>query len=287
LSIDHEHDGIASFLPDFGPDDPLPPHPGSGFSADLWSEFHARFVPGRRPSSSGPECAGSPGARPALPFAEDFARKPAPPPPAPPPGFSDLDLQRAREEAYAAGEAAGEAAAHASARLRADTALESSSQALMAALSAASRDARAAATVAATETSRLLLQLLSACLPDLCARHGAAEAAALADAVLKLVLPRCDAVVRCPPALLGPVRAIADRALPNRAGANGGRVTIEPDETMAQGDIHIAWEAGGAIRDTRTLLSGLDAALRPLGLRLGQPPVAARSALPEQETEHV
>jgi flagellar assembly protein FliH len=196
-------------------------------------------------------------------FAEDFDQPEQPTSPAPPPPtFGPAELEAARAEAWAEGHAAGlaqAAAEHAAALARA---ARSTAEQIAAVRTEAFRHAEAHAEAVA----RLWLDTLACLFPALCARHGEAEALALA----KLVLPGLDGessvTLRADPAL---ARHLAE-AIAELDSAEPGRIRIVPNETAQPGDIRISWSSGLAARDATQLWEQVAAVLADAGLSCGE-----------------
>jgi hypothetical protein len=106
------------------------------------------------------------------------------------------------------------------------------------------------------------MELLMLALPATCARHGAAEAAALAARILPGLAREAHIAVRHHPRD-GEAIAAALGALPEELSA---AVSLTPSEQLASGDLRIAWRDGQATRDTRALLAGIADTLRQHGL---------------------
>jgi flagellar biosynthesis/type III secretory pathway protein FliH len=133
-------------------------------------------------------------------------------------------------------------------------------------ISAAMAEARRAAEHLATEQAealaRLVIDLVRAALPNLCARHGAAEARAMLDMVRPGLLAEPHVAIHLHPTLataLAADLAALGAVLP-------GEVRIAPSEALSPGDVRVAWQNGAAERDTQALIAGIDAALGAAGL---------------------
>ncbi len=200
-------------------------------------------------------------------FQEDFARPaPAPPPPPsvpPPPMFDDTDMAAARAAGYDAGERAGRAAAAADVAARTVDALSVIAERL----DALHDEAMQSVEVCATALARLLLGALGSAFPTLCARHGEAELCRVIATVMPALLRETGVVVRVHPALAGAVTA----ALAGVPARTAPPPAVEPDATLAPGDVRIAWNGGGAARDSAATWRAVADVLQPLGL-LPMPP---------------
>jgi flagellar assembly protein FliH len=209
-------------------------------------------------------------------FAEDFD---APPgvtvldeaadevePPAP--SFTEADLAAARAEAYAEGHRRGLAQAAAD--------REEVTRQLLATiaerLQQAGGEAARAAETAAESVARLLLGVFAAVLPTLFARHGAAEVAALARAVLPALREEAAVTLEVSPLLAREV----GHALEKLDAVTRAHTTLSVSEAVAPGDVRILWQDGAAVRDGAALwrevaeaLAAFDLAVEPVA------PVAA------------
>lgn len=177
---------------------------------------------------------------------DDFDAPPVPvaPPPDPLPGL----LRAARDEAFAQGVAAGEAAMRDAIEARATAALAS----LHAGIDAARAEARAVAEAAAHETARALFAALSAALPALSARHGEAEVARFAEALLPALADEAAVALHVAPDLAPTLAA-------RFAGA--ARLEVLPDPALPPGDARLMWRQGCAERRLSAARAALDALL--------------------------
>ncbi len=217
--------------------------------------------------------------RPSILFAEDFdappgvtvlddppeESEPSAPPPAP--AITDADLIAARAEAYAEGHRNGLAQAAAD---RAEV-----SRQMLATIAERLRGAGAEVARAADEqadaVARLLLGTLATMLPALCARHGAAEVAALTRAVLPALVREPRVTIRVSPH----VAAAVEQELARLDPELHGRVALVPTDAVAPGDARIAWQDGAAVRDAAALWRDVAEALAPFDLLpLPDPPPA-------------
>ncbi|CAH2600387.1 conserved protein of unknown function [Rhodovastum atsumiense] len=219
--------------------------------------------------------------RPAIVFAEDFDAPsgitvlddpPAPPPPAPPappppPAITAEDLAAAREEAYAEGHRTGLAQAAAD---RAEITRQMLTL-IAERLDGAQAEAGRVAAESAEAVARLLMGTLMTMLPALCARHGAAEVAAVVRAVLPALTREPRVTIRLSPHLVQDI----ERELAALDPELQGRVTLTASEAVPPGDVRITWHDGAAIRDSASLLQAASAALAPLGLLAPSPSVPA------------
>jgi flagellar biosynthesis/type III secretory pathway protein FliH len=114
----------------------------------------------------------------------------------------------------------------------------------------------------ATALAAAVMELLMRTLPALCARHGAAEAAALTRQILPGLAREPHIAVRHHPRD-GEAIAAALGALPEELS---GAVSLAPSAQLASGDLRITWRDGQATRDTQALLAGIADTLRLHGL---------------------
>ena len=195
-------------------------------------------------------------------FAEDFDLPEQATDPAPPPTFGPAELAAARAEAWAEGHAAGlakAAAEHAAALGRA--ARSTAEQ-----IAAVRTETLCHAEVHAEAVARLWLDTLANLFPALCARHGEAEALALAKLVLPGLAGEPSVTLRADPAL---ARHLAEQIAALDPG-EPGRIRIVPNETAQPGDIRVSWSSGLASRDAMELWEQVAAVLADAGLSCGQ-----------------
>ncbi len=190
-------------------------------------------------------------------YAEDFDAPDLPPLPEPEaiePAFSLAELEEARAEARAAARLDAEEG-QAAARLWA-------LQAIGAGLDAARDAAREDAAVASEAIARTMLGALTACLPGLCARYGAAEVRTLARAVLPALVDEPRITVRLSP---HDVRML-DEELARLEPELAARISLAPTDAVPRGDLRIAWQDGLAVRDAGAARVAVHGALAALGL---------------------
>jgi flagellar assembly protein FliH len=229
-------------------------------------------------------CAPSgPGRKPAILFDEDFDAPPAaagvivlddlpdevaPPPPA----VTAEDVAAARADAYAEGHETGLAQAAAD---RAEVTRQMLGV-IADRLEGARQDAVRVAEEGAQSVARLLMGTLAGMLPTLCARHGAAEVAAVARAVLPALVREPRVTIRVSPHL---VRAV-EQALAGLDPDLHGRVMLVPTDAVPPGDVRIAWADGAAVRETAALWRSIAEALEPLDLLAPADLQAKQEAVP-------
>jgi len=196
-------------------------------------------------------------------FAEDFdlperATDPAPPPPT----FGPAELAAARAEAWGEGHAAGLAKAAAEHAAVLGRAARSTAEQIAAIRTEAFRQVEAHAEAVA----RLWLDTLAGLFPALCAKHGEAEALALAKLVLPGLVGESSVTLRTNPAL---ARHLVEQIAALDPG-EPDRIRIVPNETALPGDIRISWSSGLASRDATELWEQVAAVLAGAGLSFEQ-----------------
>ena len=192
-------------------------------------------------------------------YAEDFsheraAAKPAPkPPPAPPPGPTQADVDAACIRAV---QAAQNAWGGSAAERRAEA---------LAAIAAAITDAREQdalqAELVANSLARAGLAMLAGVLPHLCRNHGDTEVRAAVARFVPVLARSTRLVVRVHPDLIG---VLADDIAALDDGV-AGNVELRP-ANLPPGDIRVAWDDGGMIRDTAAIRTAMQDTLAQLGL---------------------
>ncbi len=201
-------------------------------------------------------------------YAEDFdtdgpfAAPPKPEePPAPPPEpeiveptYSAAEMDAARDEGRAAGRAETE---HGLAATRTH---------MLGLIATGLGDARASAAqvaeAVAAEVARTLLTALAACLPALCARHGAAELQALVRAVLPALVDEPKITIRVNPSMVD-VMAAEIAAMDSEIAQ---RIVLLPTGQLEPGDGRVSWQEGSAVRDAARARAAVEDALAALGL---------------------
>ncbi len=112
----------------------------------------------------------------------------------------------------------------------------------------------------------MLLAALRASFPALCARHGAGEVAAVAQAIIPVLDEQPCIVVRIGTDATAALRQALDRLSPEHAA----RVRCVVAATTAPGDIRIEWRHGFAARDATALLEEVMGVLDSCGLQPGE-----------------
>jgi hypothetical protein len=212
-------------------------------------------------------------------FAEDFdeppplrATRPAPPPaaPEPPPPPPPPDIAAIRRAAFEEGAASARAEIDAGAARDGEMTRRMLAEIANALGDAAMEHARLAE-ASAEAIARLALGMLAALLPALCERHGAAEVAALAGAVLPSLAHAPQVTIRVGPHAMAGLREELARLDPELRA----RIIVTPSDAIAQGDVRIAWQDGCAARHSAGLRQAILDTLAPLGLL---PPMPASIA---------
>lgn len=101
----------------------------------------------------------------------------------------------------------------------------------------------------ATAIAQLLLHSLGAMMPQLARRYGEAELKALVRTILPGLFREPAATVRLNPRHAAAIADEIERFDPDIAA----RIQVLPTETIPPGDLRIAWNNGGAIRDGAAL----------------------------------
>ena len=204
----------------------------------------------------------------------------------PPPVFDTAAVEAARMGGYEDGLAEG--AARAAEAAEAD--LAQAVRRIAAALDDAAATAVAAAEAAAQATAELLLACLSRALPALCRRHGPAEAAAVARAILPGLRAEPAVTLRAAPETAAAVAAAIARHDEDLAG----RLRVVPTDALPPGDVRIDWADGEAVRDVAAIWGATAATLAASGIALPcgpdivAPPAAdAASPVSTRELQHV
>ena len=195
-------------------------------------------------------------------FDDDFDLPSVPPVPPEPeiiePVFTAAELAAAREDAAREARDAVLAEADAATRTMAGRALTAMAQEM----TAARGEVAAVAEAAAEAMARLLLDCFATAFPALSARHGAGEVAAVMRRILPVLHREPRITIRVSPHISAAMAAEIEAMDPDLAA----RVKIIPTDAMAAEDVRIAWEDGGAVRDTKLLWDQIESILAPAGL---------------------
>ncbi len=195
-------------------------------------------------------------------FDDDFDLPPVPPAPPEPeiiePVFTAAELAAAREDASREARDAALAEADAATRTMVSRALTAMAQEM----TAARGDVAVVAEAAAEAMARLLLDCFATAFPALSARHGAGEVAAVVRRILPVLHREPRITVRVSPHISAAMAAEIEAMDPDLAA----RVKIIPTDAVAAEDVRIAWEDGGAVRDTKLLWDQIESILAPAGL---------------------
>jgi flagellar assembly protein FliH len=195
-------------------------------------------------------------------FNEDFDHPPpAEPPPEPEiiePAYSVAEIEAARAEAWRDGHDTAVADALASDSAAAVEAL----RLIAAQLAEARHEITSIGEAAADSLARMTMAALAAALPAMCAAHGDVELKAIIRTLLPALHQEPKVVIRVEPGMALSLEQEIDRLDPDLLP----HVQIIPTETVASGDIRVAWRGGGAVRDSAALWRQIEDILMPAGL---------------------
>jgi len=202
----------------------------------------------------------------------------------PAPTLTEADVQSARMLGYQDGVQAGLHEACGRTRLAEEAACGALDRALAAATTAAQETVRETADT----LTRTILRTLAALLPELCATHGAAEAASLLRALLPMLAQQPRLTLRANPLTM----KVLQRAAAAHDNDTATRISFIATDAVAEGDVTLQWQDGAATRDTTAVLQQLRMALAPLGVGAQRdplrdtkpPPQPARQPAPELHT---
>jgi flagellar assembly protein FliH len=173
----------------------------------------------------------------------------------PPPTFSEEEMAKAREEAFAEGMAEGfrKAAESTEARIAEGATLigQRLAEMIKAQAQARDEDAREAVQVAQAIARKLF--------PELNRRHGLEEIESLVRQSLQRVRGEPQVLLSVHESLASPLSGRLE-ALALSAGFQGN-VKVAGSAEVAAGDCRIAWSGGGADRDSETLWREIDAVI--------------------------
>ena len=170
------------------------------------------------------------------------------------PVFTAAELDAARADALLAGRAAAERDL--------TTARNQLLQSLVTGIAETRAAARDIAEQAASGVATCMLSLMAACLPALCAQHGAAELQALVRVLLPALTEEPRVTVRINPQMLPVMQAEIDGLDAEIAE----RVHLLATDSMPPGDARITWAEGSAVRDTSRARAAFEDGLAELGL---------------------
>ncbi len=194
-------------------------------------------------------------------FFEDFDVRPmlaVPAPLDPAPMFTEADLADAR----AASRVEGHREGLAQARGEQSEGVRQTLAVIAASLADAAASARHSADEQAGAVARLLLATLGALLPRLCARFGAAEAAAVVQALQPALRHEPAVAIRVNPHTREALSAALDGLEPELLA----RVRFVETDSVASGDVRVEWQDGAAVRDGTALWRAVAGVLAPLDL---------------------
>lgn len=174
------------------------------------------------------------------------------------PTFTAADIEAARRDAWEDGHEAGRIGATAQQTELAKAALNKVATSLQAMHAEFAEHADQQATL----IPEAILTSLAAMFPELCKRHGAAEARAVAREILPTLSREPGITIRVSPGTASAVAAEVAQLDPALARA----IKLETPEDFAPSDIRISWQCGSARRDERALKNAIVAALDQVGL---------------------
>jgi hypothetical protein len=176
-----------------------------------------------------------------------------------------LDVEAIRLEAFTKGLAEGHHAA--TARIDAETARRDETaldilRKVAAGLTEAGRNSAHVSEIAALCVARVMLGALEALLPTLCERHGAAEVAAMARALLPALVHDPHVQIRAHPSAIAMIQVDLARLDADLRS----HIVLAPNKEMATGDIRVVWQGGSANRDGAGIRQAVRDALQLFGL---------------------
>ena len=171
------------------------------------------------------------------------------------PVFTAAELEAARAEGMEAGRAGAERGLQAS--------RNHILQQLADGVAAGMTDARAVAEAAAESAARCMLGALTACLPALCKRHGAAELQLFTRALLPALTHEPRIVARVHPSMV----TVLQDEIDTLDAEIAERIQVLPVHEMLPGDARVNWAEGSAVRDAARACAARGGARATLGLR--------------------
>jgi len=211
-----------------------------------------------------------------------------PPQPAEPeiitPRYSAEDLEIARGDGYAQGWQEGWQEGQQAARAEREEMVRLLLSGIAQNLAQSAADAREVSEACAEATAMMFMQCLSSLLPSLCARHGPSEAAAVARCILPSLKREPRVAVRVNPTAVADMQAVLSGLDPEFAS----RIEVSAVQTMASGDVHVSWQDGEAVRDSRMMLGQVNEALAMLRVSVDDQSGSAMQAMEmaREETVH-
>ncbi len=179
------------------------------------------------------------------------------------PSYSAVELAEASANAWAEGHAAGLIEAS----KQFEDSLHAATRSTVQQLSALRLELQADTESHATAIARLLLDTMATLFPALCASHSETEMRAVLDAILPSVVHEPSVVLSAHPTYT-PLLTQCVREFDSDLFA---RTRIVGVESMAPGDLRIAWSHGVAARHARLVWNRVAAALAEIGLLCPQP----------------
>ena len=178
--------------------------------------------------------------------------------------YTEADLESAQEAAYQRGYEAGRAAGHAEGREAAET--EADTAARQALTQVAQGIDRLAADLDSAEARRdrealeLAVAMVRRLFPEVQRRYGLTEVENMIQHTLQRLRETPQVVVRAHPDTLAYLEDRAD-ALAAEAGF-AGKLRFLAQDDMDSGDVTVTWSDGSAHRDTASVWTEIDAAVR-------------------------
>jgi len=120
-----------------------------------------------------------------------------------------------------------------------------------------------------SQLSQLVVAVLAAAFPAMCARHGGAEVAQVTRDIVRLLAEEPRIVIRVNPAMADDVEQVLAALETEQRQA----ILVETRAALAPGDVRIAWRHGMAVRDAGRLWAQVADILAPLGLTPTPAPV--------------
>jgi hypothetical protein len=179
------------------------------------------------------------------------------------PTYSAEELEAARCEGHERGRQEGQQAA----RGERDEMIRLLLEKIVKQFEQAAADATRVAEGDSEATALLLVQCLASLLPALCARHGAAEALAVAACILPSLKREPRVGVRVHPASLADMQSAIARLDSDYAG----RIEVLAMDALATGDVRINWQDGEAVRDAGAMLGHVLQILAVLNVSTDEP----------------
>ncbi len=178
------------------------------------------------------------------------------------PTFTADDVAAAREQGFVDGR---EAALAETAEAQ-ETALTRAAASLAERLAGMERELRAEAEERAEAMARLLLDVLAALFPVLCAAHNEAESLGLVRALLPGLARQPSVTIRAHPSFAGKLAAEVERL----DLLDPGRIQVNTADSIAPGDVRLLWADGAAGREAAQIWQRVSSVLAAAGLAIPQ-----------------